>query len=173
MFIIKPDSSRAGSPRQRCSTSAWGRRAALLTLVLALALGGAGCRSIYHRSGEVYPADSAAQVALRLDQARQAGKEADQAAARLRNRAAKGAPAQSLETDIDRLEMAAREFTRRVTILSETSTGSPQAERVATETRNLQKRSQELLEGVQCLRAEGLAAALPRLDQYIQNPHPR
>lgn len=144
--------------------------AASLLVVLALGLVGAGCQHIYREAEEIYPPDPCARLKLRIDQARQAREKADRAAARLRDRSAKGMADKTLEPDVDRLEMAAREFARRTAAVSDAVASCEQSDLFAAEMQRLRLLSEQLFEAVQLIRSDGLSATLPLLDRLLQSP---
>jgi len=105
-----------------------------------------------------------------MDQAHQARKQADQAAARLRDAAARDLVGRTLESDIDRLEMAAREFGRRMVAVSDAVASCGQSDQFAAEILSLQKRCAQMLETVQLIRSDGVSSTLPLLDHLLQDP---
>jgi len=156
------NSSRSTASRQR-------RFAAFLWLLPALSLINAGCRGIYRDSEKIFPPDPCARLKLRLDQARQAQRQADLAAARLRDRYTKGVTPEQLETDLDRFELAARESARRLAAISDTISGCDQSESFDSEVQRLQAHSAQTLEAVHLLRSEGLAYTLRLLDRLLES----
>ena len=91
-------------------------RAAFLlawTLFL-LVLAGSGCSNLYHEAQNLYPADPCDRFQLRLNEAQQAEKRAEQAAATLESHLVTGLTGQAIEPDVDRLELTALDFSRRV-----------------------------------------------------------
>jgi len=141
-------------------------------MALSLGLGGAGCQGIYHESEEIYPPDAVDRLNLRMDQARQAQKQADQAAAQLQDRATKGVAGNNLDSDVDRLEMAAREFGRRMAAVTDALADCGQPDQFTAEIERLRQRCSQWLETVQLIRSEGLSATLPRLERLLQSPAP-
>jgi hypothetical protein len=138
-------------------------------MVLA-GLGDAGCRGIYHDSSKIFPADPDARQKLRIDQAYQAEKRAEQAVAHLRDRFAKGLPGAQLAQDVDRLELAAREFDRCVTAISDSTGNWKEASQFEAEARRLQQRAAGLLKVIEQIRNDGLPSSLPQLDRLFPNP---
>jgi hypothetical protein len=141
-----------------------------LLLVFALGLGNVGCHGIYRESEEIYPPDPCARLKLKLDQARQAQKQVEQAATRLRDRVAKGVAGKALEPDIDRLEMEAREFGRRVAAVSDSVAGCEQSDQFAAQVQSLRKSSAQMLETVQLIRRDDLNSKLPLIDRLLASP---
>lgn len=155
---------------QCCIAPLAGRAASCLLLVLVFEFGGIGCRSIYHESRASYPADPCARLRLRIAEAQHAESRAAQAAARLRDRFTQGVTGQNLEADIDRLETAAREFGRRVATVHDAAATFNQLGEQTAEMSRLQLRSKEMLETTLPIRRDGVAATLPQLKEFLQNP---
>ena len=159
------------NPNGPCCIASLARRAAgCLLLVLVFEFGGIGCRSIYHETRASYPADPCARLRLRITEAQQAETRAAQAAARLRDRFTQGVGGQNLEPEVDRLETAAREFGRRVATVRGAAATCNEPSELAAERSRIQLRSKQMLETIQHLRRDGVAAALPQLDALMHNP---
>jgi hypothetical protein len=138
--------------------------------VLAFGLGGLGCRGIYYQTQALYPADPSARLQLRIEEAQQAEKEADQAAARLVDRYARGIVGQSLDPDIDRLEMAALEFNRRTATARDAAAKGDGQSRFSGESGRLTARSAQMLETIRLIRSDGISCALPQLNNLLATP---
>jgi hypothetical protein len=170
VFIIKPNSNPAQSSRQRLS-ALWKRFTAILLMVVGAAgLCGIGCQGIYHESGEIYPPDPCARLKLTIDRARQASKQTDNAAMKLRDRVAKGFSNRDLEADIDRLETSTLEFGRRVAAISDALADCEHTDQFTVEIQDLQRRSAQMLQTIQLIRHDGLSTALPLLDRMLKSP---
>jgi hypothetical protein len=139
-------------------------------MVFVLGSSGSGCRSIYHETRASYPADPCARLKLRIAEAQQAESRAAQAAARLRDRFTQGVTGQSLEADVDRLETAAREFGRRVATVQDAALTCNQRSELTAEMSDLQLGADQMLETIQLLRRDGVAATLPQLNAPPHNP---
>ena len=108
---------------------------------------------------------------LRIEEAQQAEQRAGQAAARLRDRFAQGLAGQSLEPDVDRLEMAARELSRCVATANDAAAACDQAGRSSPpQIQGLQLRSGQMLETTMLIRRDGVAAARSQLNALLPNP---
>lgn len=139
-------------------------------MILVLGFGGLGCRSIYHETRAIYPADPCARLKLRIEEAQQAETSAAQAAIRLHDRFAQGVAGQKLEPDVDRLETAAREFGRCVATVSAAAAMCKQEGELATEMPRLQRHSEQMLGTAWLIRRDGVFAALPQLDALLPDP---
>jgi hypothetical protein len=171
MLIVEQNSNQMNSPSQRCTARLAKPVRSFLLLILATGLGGAGCGGIYRDSSKIYPADPNARLRLRIDQARQAEKRAEQAAARLRDRFAEGLGGEQLAPDVDRLEMAAHEFDRCVAAVSDAAVNCEEADKAAAEVDAMRQRAAQLLEAIQRIRNDGIPSSLPLLDRLFPNPN--
>ena len=138
--------------------------------MFSLALGGEGCSSIYHQSRALLPPEPLAQLELRVEEAHRAEKLAQQAAARLRDRPdqALDKDREEIEIDLDRAEVAAFEFERRVASARDAAEHCKEPTRFAGELERLGRRSRNLMEYVQSVRRGGASVTAGQLDNYLR-----
>lgn len=144
-------------------------RTGLVLLTLILGSAGIGCRSIYHETRASYPADPGARLQLRIEEAQTAEQNGKRAGDRLEEQRSRGLTGESIEPDVDRLEMATLEFNRRVRAVHEAATECDPAvqSRFATEIARLETGSQQMQETLLAMRPAVLdpslsAAGAPR-----------
>ena len=167
-----PDHESTGLPVARQSAARRHRRdAAVGQLLLAvLWVAATGCTSIYHRTRATLPPEPGAQLTMRLDEARRAESVASQAGTRLRDDVARGLSGETLQADLDRLEMAAFELERRTQTARDVATSSQGHSEIASEIERLHLRSTALLDYVRAARKTDPAAQVARLDDLLRGP---
>jgi len=169
MFIIKPDSNPAHPGRQRC-TVRWVRWGTLLLLVaLVLGFGGVGCRGIYRQTRTTYRTDPSTRLKLRIQEAQEAEKRAEQAASQVREQLAKGRIGRDLEPDIDRLEMAILEFRRRMETVRDAATSCDGQAGLAAEIERLGARSMQMLNTLKRIRSGRVHSSGAQLDELLRS----
>jgi hypothetical protein len=151
--------SAAQRPRQRAVAG--------LVLLAALWLTTTGCTSIYHRTQKVLPPEPGAQLTLRLDEARRAESLTAQAGTRLRDDLARHLPGETIQADLDRLEMAALDLRRRTATARELAAVSQEHSEVAREIERLDLRSLAWLDCVKSAREAEPATRLAQLDSLL------
>jgi hypothetical protein len=148
--------------RARTGTSA--RR--LLPLALALLV--VGCTSVYHRTRTALPPDPAADVQLRIGEAREAGERTIQAARKLLKHLRQGTvDARVVAVDFDRLEAAAYDLDRRVWAARDAVTRTGEGEQRHAEVDQLAASAQAWLDYVQSQRSAERSAQIPRLEALL------
>jgi len=131
---------------------------------------GFGCSTALDgRLGALLPPGSVAQLELRLDEARRAEKMAQEAGDKLRDRLAEGRRGEAIGVDVDRVEVAAFEFERRVASARDAAERCRERGRLAGELQRLERRSRELAEYVRSLHVAGPSASAARLEAFLRS----
>lgn len=142
-------------------------RAAGGTLLCVLTLAATACTSIYHRTQSGLPPDPAAELELRIREARQAADQADQAARKLLGHLRQPKADAIISADFDRLEAAAYEVERRA--LAARDAGGPPDGRpdTAAAIEPILKRAETWLAYVQSHRSADRATQIVRLEALL------
>jgi hypothetical protein len=149
------------------------RRAAVGLITLsALWLTATGCNLIYHRTQKELPPESGAQLSMRVQEARRAEKLTAQAGTRLHDDLARHLPGETIQADLDRLEVAALDLRRRTATARDAAAGSKEHSEVAAEIQRLDLRSQAWLHYVESSRNAEPATQLSQLDSLLYGPAP-
>ena len=167
-----PDHESAGLPVGRQSAARRERRHAAIchSLLAALWVAASGCTGLYNRTRATLPPEPGAQLTMRMDEARRAESVASQAGTRLRDDVARGLSAETLQADLDRLEMAAFELERRTQTARDVAIASEGHSEMASEIERLHLRSTALLDYVRAARKTDPAAQVARLDDLLRGP---
>jgi hypothetical protein len=139
-------------------------------LLAALWLAVAGCNSIYHRTQATLPPGPSAELRMRMDEAQQAENRAAQAGAKLRDDLVRGVSGETVQADLDRLELAAFELQRRTAAAQEVTAAAKEPPELAGEIGRLHLRSIALLDCVHAARKADRAAQVARLDELLRSP---
>lgn len=127
----------------------------------------AGCTSIYHRTRSELPADPAAEVELRLQEARQAADQASQAARKLLGHLRQAKSGAVISTDFDRLEAAAYELERRTLAARDATARHDTAAEWIAELERLLGQAQAWLACVQAHRTSERAKQINQLETLL------
>lgn len=136
-------------------------------LMVAVCAGLTGCISIYHRTWDKLPPEPAAELKMRVEEAKAAEHLARQAAVELREDLGQGASGETIQVDFDRLEMQARELQRRVLTARDASTHTGADAALAAEIGRLERRSNSWLDYVQAYRHAEKAIQVERLKAVL------
>lgn len=136
-------------------------------LILALALVGVGCGSIYQQTRAKLPPEPCAQLELRVAEAQRAEKLTEQAVTKLRGRLSQGLSGAAIETEVDRVETATFDLERRVASARDAAAHCEGQTRLAAEIERLQQRSTILLKNIQAMNQGGSSASARQLDDLL------
>jgi hypothetical protein len=139
----------------------------LIMVVLWLAV--TGCSSIYYRTQKALPPEPGAELSLRVDEARRAENLLTQAGHRLRDDLDRRAPGESIQTDLDRVQMAALDLQRRTQAARDAASSANGHPEQADAIERLHLRSVAWLEFVQAARKADPAAQVARLDELLHS----
>jgi hypothetical protein len=147
------------------------RRAVIGQWILtAVWLAATGCNSAYQRTQKVLPPEPGAQLTRRVEEARHAEKLAAQAGTRLRDDLVRGVSGETIQADMDRLEMAALELQRRTAAVRDATTSANGTQELGSEIERLQLCSKALSDYVLAARQAGPATQLAQLDDLLRGP---
>ena len=138
-----------------------------LALLVALAIGLTGCTSIYHRTQSRLPTEPAAELALRLDEARKSRTLAEQAAAKLHDNLRRDRSGVTIEAGFDRLEAAGYELERRALAVSDTAERLGQSADASVEIAQLMGQAQTWLDFVRSSRTAEVPVQLRELESLL------
>ena len=138
-----------------------------LALLVALAIGLTGCTSIYHRTQSRLPTEPAAELALRLDEARTSARLVEQAAVKLHDSLRRGRPGVTIEAGFDRLEAAGYELERRALAVSDTAERLGQSADASVEIAQLTGQAQTWLDFVKSSREAEAVDQLGKLESLL------
>lgn len=141
-------------------------------LLGALWLAFTGCAAVYHRTQQALPPDPAAQLTMRVEEARHAETFAAQAAAELRDDLSRHSNERTIQADLDRLELAARDLQRRTAAAWEFAASCKGHPAAVEDIDRLDLRAKAWLEYVQAARQSGPAAQAQRLANLLRGPTP-
>ncbi len=139
-------------------------------MLVALMLVVAGCTSIYHRTRSEMPPDPAAEVELRLAEARHAEAQASQAGKKLLANLRKGKVDTLISADFDRLEAAGFELERRALAVRDASARNGDGAKVTAEIERLLRSAQSWLAYVQVNRSTERKIQTGHLEALLANP---
>ena len=117
--------------------------------MLAVCLGQFSCTSIYHRTQKYLPPEPAAELKIRLAEVAEAEKRAKQAAAKLLDNLQREKPGTVIDTDFDRLEVAAFDLERRASAARDAAERCGKSADVGGEIERLKRQAQSWLQYVQ------------------------
>jgi hypothetical protein len=136
-------------------------------ILAALWLTATGCNSIYHRTQKELPPERGAQLSMRLQEVRRAENLTAQAGTRLHDDLARHLPGETIQADLDRLEVAALDLRRRTTTARDAAAVSKEHSEIAAEIERLDLRSQAWLDYVKSSRNSEPATRLSQLDSLL------
>jgi len=150
------------------------RRALLLAgfgILIGLAGGsGTGCRNLFREIPALYPSDACARLQRRIEEARQADQRTWQAASRVREHLGNAGHQERIDWDIDRLEVAAWDFRRRVNAAQDAAAECPKPDRDQVELDQLDHRSQQQVKAIEAIRAADPILRPRLLDELFDRP---
>jgi hypothetical protein len=155
---------RAQRPALRCGE---GLACAGFLLLAALCSLGSGCSSMYHRARPKLPPEPRAQLGMRMAEALHADSLALDAGRILRDHLRRGVSGETIQTDLDRLEMCAFELKRRTLAARDVSNSCAQKDQRADEIDRLNRRSNSWLDYVEVARRTSPAAQAKRLEALL------
>lgn len=126
--------------------------AVLAFMFCLISIGGTGCRNLYSQTQSIYPADSSDRLRMRIQDAQQAERRAEQASAILHQRLAAGISGPNLKPDVDRFELAALDFQRHLASARDAAQNINHDDRTEGELARLERRATQLRKDVQIAR---------------------
>lgn len=139
-------------------------------LLFALLMVAAGCTSIYHRTRSDLPPEPAAEVELRISEARKAEDQARQAGRKLLGHLRQGKPGATISADFDRLEAAAFELERRALAARDAVQPPGGSAEATAEIERLLQSAQAWLACVQTNRSAAPATQIAQLEAVLNRP---
>ncbi len=139
-------------------------------LLFALLIGAAGCASIYHQTRGDLPPEPAAEVELRISEARKADDQMRQAGRKLLSHLRHAKPPATISPDFDRLEAAAFELERRALAARDAVEPPRQGVEAISEIGRLLEGSQTWLAFVQSNRLAEPATQIAQLEALLAQP---
>jgi len=139
-------------------------------LLFALLIAVTGCTSIYHRTRSDLPAEPAAEVELRISEARKAEDQARQAARNLLGHLRQAKPGATISADFDRLEAAAFEMERRALAARDAVEPPGGNTEATTAIERLLQSAQTWLAYVQSNRPTAPATQIAQLEALLNRP---
>ena len=136
--------------------------------LIALSLAATGCSSVYHRTRLKLPPGPCAQLKLRIEQARRAERFTVQAGSKLREHLHRTATGETLQTDLDRLAMAAFDLERRVMAAQDVAGVCEQQPQPAGEMELLRLRAKAWLDFIATARQADSMAQERQLDTLLR-----
>jgi hypothetical protein len=173
MFIIELHSNRGTSDSQSTRPRPIACTVACLLLLASVGLGGSGCNSIYHRTRATLPPEPAAELGMRVADARRAESLAGQAGRKLQEHLNRGLSGEVIQADFDRLELAAFELERRGLAARDAQKRCGEPAALAGEIEQFHRRSNSWQDYVQANRHADLATQSRRLDALLRGPAAR
>jgi hypothetical protein len=131
---------------------------------------GSGCSAMYHRARTKLPPEPRAQLEMRIDEALHADSLALHAARILRDHLQRGVSGETIQTDLDRLEMSAFELKRRALAAGDVSNSCAQEGQRTEEIDRLNRRSNSWLDYVEGARRTSPAVQSERLEALLSDP---
>jgi hypothetical protein len=169
MFIAEFHSNRCIPKGQPAAGQRFVPAALALLLLLALGFAVSGCTSIYHRTRTKFPPEASAEARLRITEAQRAEAIASQAAGKLHDHLSRGFPAEAVDTDVNRLELAAWELERRVLAARDAAARCAEATSMASEIERLNRRAETWINYVQTSAQADNATRLHQLKALLRD----
>jgi len=138
-----------------------------LALLFLAAITTTGCQSIYHQTRSGLPPEPAAEVELRINEARQAADRAHLAGKKLLGHLRQGKVDSTLSADFDRLETAAFEVERRALAARDAAERNGANPDVPAEIERLLRNAQAWLAYVQSNRSADRATQIGQLEALL------